>query len=161
VVKEESGHRPYWVDPNRRRKEKTMKRIRLLVLLTALAVALPVGVLSGIAKATGGTTDQVSINQYADYDLPSLLQVGLQVRCYGGDGVASVQVDQSPPETASPTTFGASGQPVVCDGKTHSVGVSIVGVGYDTGKALATATLVVPTTAKTTVVTRQIVIREV
>jgi hypothetical protein len=138
-----------------------MKRIRLLVLLSVLAVALPVGILSGVAKATGGTTDQVSINQYADYDLPTLLQVGLQVRCYGGDGVASVQVDQSPPETPYLVSYGTSGQPVVCDGKTHSVGVSIVGVGYDTGKALATATLVVPTTGKTTVVKRQIVIRVV
>jgi hypothetical protein len=140
-----------------------MKRIRLLVLLSALAVALPVGVLSGIAKATGGTTtkDQVSINQYADYDLPSLLQVGLQVRCYGGDGVVTVQVTQTPPESPYPVTFGSSGQPVVCDGQTHSVGVSVVGIGYDAGKALAKATLVVPSTGKTTVVQRQILIKVV
>jgi hypothetical protein len=140
-----------------------MKRIRLLVLLSALAVALPVGVLSGIAKATGGTTtkDQVSINQYADYDLPSLLQVGLQVRCYGGDGVVTVQVTQTPPESPYPVTFGSSGQPVVCDGQTHSVGVSVVGIGYDAGKALAKATLVVPSTEKTTVVQRQIIIKVV
>jgi hypothetical protein len=138
-----------------------MKRIRLLVLLSVLAVALPVGILSGVAKATGGTTDQVSINQYADYDLPSLLQVGLQVRCYGGEGVVTVQVDQYPPETPYPLTFGSSGQPVVCDGQTHSVGVSVVGEGYDAGKAIATATLVVPSTAKTTIVKRQIIIRVV
>jgi hypothetical protein len=141
-----------------------MKRIRLLVLLSVLAVALPVGILSGVAKATGRTTttgDQVSINQYADYDLPTLLQVGLQVRCYGGDGVATVQVTQTPPETPYPVTFGSSGQPVVCDGQTHSVGVSVVGAGYDAGKALAKATLVVPSTEKTTVVQRQILIRVV
>jgi hypothetical protein len=139
-----------------------MKRIRLLVLLSVLAVALPVGILSGVAKATGGTTsDQVSINQYADFDAPTLLQVGLQVRCYGGDGLASVQVDQYPPETPFLITFSLSGQPVVCDGRTHSVGVSIIGEGYDAGKALATATLVVPSTGKTTVVKRWIVIRVV
>ena len=140
-----------------------MKRIRLLVLLSALAVALPVGILSGVAKATGGTTtkDQVSINQYADYDLPSLLQVGLQVRCYGSSGVASVQVDQYPPETPYTVTFGTSGQPVVCDGQTHSVGVSVVGEGYDAGKAVATATLLVPSTAKTTIAKRSIIIRVV
>ena len=143
-----------------------MKRIRLLVLLSVTAVALPVGVLSGIAKATGGTgTDHVSINQYADYDLPSLLQVGLQVRCFGQDGVVSVDVDQSPPETPYAVSFGFSGQPVVCDGQTHYVGVSIVGEGYDAGKALATATLEVPTTGvppvRTTIVQRPIVIRVV
>jgi hypothetical protein len=139
-----------------------MKRIRLLVLLSALAVALPVGILSGVAKATGGTTttDQVSINQYADYDLPSLLQLGLQVRCYGGEGLVEVQVDQYPPETPFMVSFGSGTQPVVCDGKTHSVGVSIVGEGYDAGKALATATLTGPS-AKITIVKRWIIIRVV
>jgi hypothetical protein len=139
-----------------------MKRIRLLVLLSALAVALPVGVLSGIAKATGGTTtkDQVSINQYADYDLPSLLQVGLQVRCYGGEGLVTVQVDQYPPETPYLVTFGSGAQPVVCDGRTHAVSASVVGEGYDAGKALATATLV-GGTGKVTVVKRWIIIRVV
>jgi hypothetical protein len=139
-----------------------MKRIRLLVLLGAVVVALPIGLMSPIAKATGSTqTDQVSINQYADFDAPTLLQVGLQVRCYGGDGLASVQVDQYPPETPFLITFSLSGQPVVCDGRTHSVGVSIIGEGYDAGKALATATLVVPSTGKKTVVQRWIVIRVV
>ena len=139
-----------------------MKRIRLLVLLSALAVALPVGILSGVAKATGGTTtkDQVSINQYADYDLPSLLQLGLQVRCYGGEGLVEVQVDQYPPETPFMVSFGSGTQPVVCDGQTHSVGVSIVGEGYDAGKALATATLTGPS-AKITIVKRWILIRVV
>jgi hypothetical protein len=109
----------------------------------------------------------VSINQYADYDLPTLLQVGLQVRCFGLDGVVTVQVDQSQPETPYPIQFGSSGQPVVCDGQTHSVGVSVVGAGFDAGKALATATLVVPVDPddpsldRTTVVKRQIIIRVV
>ena len=85
----------------------------------------------------------------------------MQVRCYGGNGVVTVQVDQYPPETPYPMTFGSSGQPVVCDGQTHSVGVSVVGEGYDAGKAIATATLVVPSTAKTTIVKRQIIIRVV
>ena len=139
-----------------------MKRIRLLILLGMVAVALPLGLLSGIAKATGssGTTNQVSINQYADYDLPSLLQVGLHVRCYGGvNGLISVQVDQYPPETPYMVTFGSGSQPVVCDGQSRSVGASIVGVGYDTGKALATATLTTP--SGTTVVKRWIIIRVV
>ena len=30
---------------------------------------------------------------------------------------------------------------VVCDGNTHSVGVTVIGVGFDTGYAKATATL--------------------
>jgi hypothetical protein len=144
-----------------------MKRIRLLILLGAVAVALPLGLLSPVAKAAGRTTDQVSINQYADYDSQNLLQVGLQVRCFGQDGLVSVDVEQSPPETPYPMSLGVSGTPVVCDGHTHYVGVAIVGAGYDGGKALAIATLEVPLTddplpaVRQTVVQRQIVIRVV
>jgi hypothetical protein len=149
----------------RGREREVMKRIRLLILLGAVAAALPLGLLSPVAKAAGSTTDQVSINQYADYDAQGLLQVGLQVRCFGQDGLVSVDVAQSPPETPYQVSEGISGTPVVCDGRTHSVGVTIVGAGYDAGKALATATLEVPTTGvppvRTTVVNRWIVIRVV
>ena len=49
---------------------------------------------------------------------------------------------QAPPETGSPVTVGVGGNPfVVCDGQTHSVGVTIIGAGFDTGWATAKATL--------------------
>jgi hypothetical protein len=125
-----------------------MKRIRLLVLLSALAVALPVGVLAGVAKATGPTGSSVTIEEFADYDAAGLvLDVGLYVRCYGGvNGEVLVTVEQSPPETPYPIGFASGPQSVVCDGKTHRVGVTIVALapGFDAGRALATATLFVP-----------------
>jgi hypothetical protein len=123
-----------------------MKRIRLLILLGMVAVALPIGLLQGVAKAarpTGGstTTTAVSIRQYADFNLNGLqLDVGLNVRCTGGLGVATVSVTQTSPESGHPLTVTGGGtKDVVCDGQTHSVGVSVVGVLYDTGKAYATA----------------------
>jgi hypothetical protein len=123
-----------------------MKRIRLLVLLGMVAVALPVGLLQGVAKAkrpTGGTTSttetEVSIRQYADFNLNGLqLDVGLNVRCTGGLGLATVSVTQTTPDSPHPVTGGGT-KDVVCDGQTHSVGVSVVGVLYDAGKAYATA----------------------
>ena len=66
-----------------------MKRIRLLILLSVLAVALPVGLLSGVAKATGGSGTSVSISQTADFNtFGSQLDVHLVVRCTGGLGLA-------------------------------------------------------------------------
>lgn len=120
-----------------------MKRIRLLVLAGALAAALPFGLAT--AKATGGsgtTTSSVSIDYYADFDTAGTnIDVKLYVRCTG-TAVANVTLKQSPPETASPLTVGSGPQPlVVCDGRTHSVGVTVFGAGFDTGKAYATATL--------------------
>jgi hypothetical protein len=128
---------------------EVVKRIRMLMLLGAVAVVLPLGVLGGVAKATGGGggagSNQVTIDQYAHYTTQNLLQVGLNVRCQGGvQGLVAVQVDQYPPETPFPVSFGSGTQPVVCDGKTHSVGVSYTGFGYDAGKAKATATLTAP-----------------
>ena len=38
----------------------------------------------------------------------------------------------------------------MCDGKTHYVGVTVIGVVYDAGKAKATATLTAPSGNKTT-----------
>jgi hypothetical protein len=127
-----------------------------------VAVALPLGLLQGIAKATGssGTGSSVSINQYADYDFEGTnLDVGLQVACTGGSGAVDVTVTQSPPETPYPFGAGSGPQIVVCDGRSRSVAVTIVGGGFDAGKAIATAELTASSGNKT--VTRQILIRVV
>jgi len=74
--------------------------------------------------------------------------------------VVNVSVDQPYPE--SPDPLGAHGtgvMDVVCDGKTHNVGVTVVGVIYDAGKAKAKANLVAPSGTKNA--TRQIVVRVV
>jgi hypothetical protein len=136
-----------------------MKRIRLLVLLGAVAVALPLAL--STAHATG-TTTSVSIHEQADYDAAGfVLDVGLNVRCYGGvNGLVDVTVEQSPPETPYLVGFGSGPQPVVCDGKSHTVGVTIVGEGFDAGRAKATATLIVPMQPQVTA-TRWITIVEV
>jgi hypothetical protein len=117
-----------------------MKRIRLLVLLGVVAVALPLGAaFAGNAGAAGSPTNSVSIRQYADFNLKGVqLDVGLNVRCTGGTGTATVHVTQTPPESTHPVSgFGI--QDVVCDGQTHSVGVTVIGTVYDAGKAHATA----------------------
>ena len=142
-----------------------MKPIRLLVVLGAVAVALPLGLAT--AKATGSTggtgTASVSIDPYADFDtFGTNIDVKLYVRCTGAT-VAEVTLKQSPPETGSPVTVGVGSNPlVVCDGNTHSVGVTIGGAGFDTGYAKATATLlgvpgdVVKATRTSTVYIRQV-----
>jgi hypothetical protein len=120
-----------------------MKRIRLLILLGMVAVALPLGLLQGIAKATG-TSGRVSINQYADYDnVGTFLDVGLQVACTDplGAGNVTVHVSQSQPETPYPVAEGEGTQQVVCDGRSRYVAVSVFGGVFDGGKAFATATL--------------------
>jgi len=123
-----------------------MKRIRLLILLSVLAVALPVGLLAGVAKATGGSGTSVSISQTADYNaFGTQLDVNLLVRCTGGIGLANVTVDQPHPETGFPATTGTGFNPdVVCDGQTHSVGVTLVGAVYDPGRAHAIADVTSP-----------------
>ena len=125
-----------------------MKRIRLLILLGVVAAAL---VVPTVAKATGGggtpPANSVTIQQYADYDAAGfILDVGLYVRCQGNgtaahNGFVTVQVEQFPPQTPFPIGLGSGPQPVVCDGTTHAVGVTIVGEGFDAGTAKATATL--------------------
>jgi hypothetical protein len=132
-----------------------MKRIRLLVLLGMVAIAMPVGLLSGMAKATGtdGTTNtnSVTINSRADFEfIGTQLDVGLNVRCYGGSGTVDVRAEQFPPETPVGAD-GTGAAAVVCDGKTRSVGVTVEGAIYDEGKAKATATLVAPSGTTTTV----------
>jgi hypothetical protein len=128
-----------------------VKRIRLLVLLGVVAVALPLGVVfAGGAGATGGTTtNQVTIDQRAQYDfIGTIIHVGLRVRCKPSAlselGQLDVQVQQFYPETPYGDADGLGHQSVVCDNTTHTVGVTISGVIYDEGKALATATLLPP-----------------
>jgi hypothetical protein len=125
-------------------KEDLMKRIRLLILLGALAVALPFGVLfTGSAGAAPAFAD-VSIEPNAQYDvLGNILHVEVRAACSGGAGAVVVEVEQSPPETEQPVAFGSGPRSVVCDGTSHEVGVTIFGEGFDAGKALATATLTV------------------
>ena len=124
-----------------------MKRIRLLVVLGALALALPFGLTA--AKATGTTGgNSVTIQQYADYDAAGfVLDVGLYVTCKGNgtlaqNGLVQVSVDQYPPQTPYPVSFGSGEQSVVCDNTPHAVGVTITGEGYDAGLAKATATFI-------------------
>jgi hypothetical protein len=125
-----------------------VKRIRLLVVLGALALALPFGLAT--ARATG-TTSSVTINSKADFEfIGTQLDVGLNVRCYGDSGFVDVTVDQYPPETPVGAT-GTGAASVVCDGKTRPVGVTIEGAVYDEGKAKATATLYAPSGTTTAV----------
>jgi hypothetical protein len=134
-----------------------MKRIRLLILISILAVALPVGILSGVAKATGttGTRTSLTINQNAQFDLVgSIIHVGLRASCppLGTDPITNqpipgsihVHVVQDPPETAMHAEADAVVKQVVCDGQVHSVGVSLLGEGFDAGRANATAEFVYP-----------------
>ena len=123
-------------------KEAIMKRIRLLVLLTALAVALPLGVLSGVAKATGGDGSSISINQNAQYDAyGGIIHVGMRVRCPASPlfGTITVTVTQEPPESTLPANGTNIVKDVVCDGQTHTVGSTILGDHFDAGRAYATA----------------------
>jgi hypothetical protein len=123
-----------------------MKRVRLLVLLGAIALALPFGLIQGVAGATGGGGTAVSIQQYADFNFAGTqLDVGLHVRCTGGLGLAEVTVKQDSPETGVPDTMGTGFNPdVVCDGEIHSVGVTVFGVVFDPGKAWAEADVTTP-----------------
>jgi hypothetical protein len=130
-----------------------MKRLRLLVLLGAIAVALPLGLTTAKAAGTSGTTttNSVTIDSRADFEfIGTQLDVGLRVRCYGGSGFVDVWVKQFPPETPVGAE-GTGAMPVVCDGKTRPVGVTIEGALYDEGRAKATATLVAPSGTTTAV----------
>jgi hypothetical protein len=142
-----------------------MKRVRMLVVLGAVAIALPLGLSAAHATGGGGSgaTNTISIDQYADYDFEgSQVDVKLYVKCTGSSAV-DVTLKQSPPETGSPVTIGIGSNPlVVCDGQTHSVGVTITGAGYDTGWATATATLIgLPTANTKASSTRQVYITQV
>ena len=128
-----------------------MKRIRLLVLLSVLAVALPVGLLTGVAKAAKGTgaESQLSIDQHAQYDvLGNVIHVGLKARCPASalPGTIHVHVVQDPPESVTHTEGDSLVKEVVCDGQTHTVGATIFNplleLGFDEGRAYATAEFV-------------------
>jgi hypothetical protein len=114
----------------------------MLTVLGMFAVVLPIGLLQGVAKADGGGP-QVTIQPNASYILASAsIDVGLYVKCQGGRGNVTVSVTQSAP--ASPFEGGAAGDgtsPVVCDGQTHSVAVTVAGFGFGAGRASATADL--------------------
>jgi hypothetical protein len=112
----------------------------MLTLLGSLAVVLPIGLQQGVAQAAGGP--QVTIQPQASYILASaVINVGLDVKCQGGSGNVVVNVTQS----AAVSPFGgASGygtSPVVCDGQTHPVAVTVSGFGFGAGQAWATADL--------------------
>jgi hypothetical protein len=143
-----------------------MKRIRLLILLSVLAVALPVGLLAGVAKAAGstGSTASLSIDQNAQYDvLGNVIHVGLRARCpfIGIDpetdqpipGTIHVHVVQNPPESVTHTEGDSLVKEVVCDGQTHTVGATIFNplleFGFDEGRAYATADFTMPLGAAT------------
>jgi hypothetical protein len=128
-----------------------MTRIRLLILLGAVALALPLALLSAGVAAAQATAD-VSIEPLAQYDIQgSILHVEVRANCAGGSGLVVVEVTQSPPETPYPVAFGSGPNAVVCNGQAHEAGVTIFGEGFDAGNALATATLTVvdPTTQET------------
>jgi hypothetical protein len=123
-------------------KEAVMKRIRLLVLLSALAIALPIGVLSGIAKAgSTGNSSEIVINENAQYDvLGNVVHVGLRARCpVGLPGTIEVHLTQDPPETTMHAEGTSLVKQVVCDGQNHTVGATIFGANFDAGRAYATA----------------------
>ena len=126
-------------------EKEVVKRIRMLTLLSVLGVALSVGLLPGVAKANGGgggSQNQVTIQPQASYILAGgVIDVGLYVKCQGGSGDVIVNVTQSSPATPYPIAAGSGPQNVVCDGQTHSVGVTVAGFGFDAGTAWATADL--------------------
>jgi hypothetical protein len=128
-----------------------MKRIRLLVVLGAVAIALPLGLTTAKAVGTtGGSSSSVSIVSPAQYNFEgTYITVQLYVRCQPagvvGTGVVHLTVDQEYPET--PVLTGAHGTffaDVVCDGRSRAVGVTVPVGPYDAGKALAAAELVPP-----------------
>ena len=120
-----------------------MKRLRLLVLAGAVALALPFGLVAAHATgSTGGTaTNTISIDPYADFDtFGTNIDVKVYVKC-SGTATVDVTLHQEPPETPYPIDAGIGAAPVVCDGQVHSTGVTVAGAGFDTGWATATATL--------------------
>jgi len=138
-----------------------MKRVRLLVLLGAIAIALPFGLLPAGATGGGGATSSLSINQNAQFDVEgSVIHVGLRARCpvigtdpVTGDpipGTIHVHVTQDPPETVMHAEGDTLVKEVVCDGQTHTVGATVFGANFDAGRAYATADFTFPLTATAT-----------
>ena len=121
-----------------------MKRIRLLVLASVIAAALPFGITAvGATGSTGSSSSVIYIADKADYDFVGTnIDVGLQIRCKDSTGFGSVNVvvEQGYPETVA-TAVSDGPQAVVCDGRLRSVAVTTIGAGFDAGWAKATATL--------------------
>jgi hypothetical protein len=146
--------------------EEHVKRILLGAAATAVAATAAVLVpqVAGATGSGGGSTgDSVTIAPFADYNLGGMsLDLDVVVKCAGGSlmqtGTVNGSVTQSPPETPSPVTLSTGFSVVVCDGKAHTVGLTVDGAGYDDGKAKATVTLVNPNTLKNTTVTAPITI---
>jgi hypothetical protein len=129
-----------------------MKRIRLLIVLGAVAVALPLGLTTAKASGSDGytTANSVYIVSPAQYNLEgTYITVQLYVRCKPAGvvkkGVVNLTVDQYYPETPEETgahgTFFAN---VVCDNVTRAVGVTVPVGPYDAGKAFAKAVVTAP-----------------
>lgn len=124
-----------------------MKRVMITTLAALMMLSLmPIGV----AGATGGSKTKakntITIERDAQYDVVgSIVHVGLNVKCekspLGIPGQVEVDLTQSPPETPEPVAVSFGVDNVVCDGKTHLVGVTTQGLGLDAGRAQATATL--------------------
>ena len=133
-----------------------MKRIRLLILLGAVALALPFGLSRASATGTSPTT-AITIQPFAQYDDAGfVLHVGLYVRCTGGLGLVQVSVDQYPPQSPTPA-HGLGSDDVVCDGKTHEAAVTIGGIKFDAGKAIAEATVIPPPGYGDSVTTKRVI----
>ncbi len=116
----------------------------MITVLGVLAVILPIGLLQGVAKANGGggSQNQVTIQPQAEYsNVGTMVNIGLYVKCQSADmrGIVVVSLTQTTPQTPYGTATGTNTQLVVCDGQTHSVAVSVTGVGFDAGTAWATA----------------------
>jgi hypothetical protein len=100
-----------------------------------------------VSGATGYTTPttEIYINDRADYDtFGTQLDIGGKIKCKGtaNQGAISASVSQAPPETPYPVTLSTGDNLVVCDGQWHSFALTIIGAGYDAGRAKATVTVV-------------------
>jgi hypothetical protein len=143
-----------------------VKRILLGAAATAVAATAAVLVpqVAGATGSGGGSTgDSVTIAPFADYNFSGFsLDLDLVVKCAGGalmqTGSVTGSVSQSPPETPSPVSLSAGNSIVVCDGKSHTVGLTVDGAGFDDGRAKATAMLTNLNTMKVTTVTAPITI---
>ena len=123
-----------------------MKRIRLLVLAGVIAAALPFGITSVGATGSYPPPNSVTIKEHAQFDFQgTYIHVGLTVRCKANGNplrTVDVFVKQDYPETPYPQgATGIGAQNVVCDGKSHTVAVTVPIGLFDAGRAWAEATL--------------------
>ena len=125
-----------------------VKRIRLLVLVGAVAIALPFGLTSAGATGGGGPANSVAIREKAQFNFQgTYIEVGLTVRCQANGNppplrTVDVFVKQDYPETPYPQgATGLGSQSVVCDGVARSVAVTVPVGLFDAGRAWAEATL--------------------